>query len=70
MDFSQPLVWQNWGDYSSYQFDYQEKDSFYRQWWLTHKYTIIFVTYDSSSEPGEIEIDEINEIVNSIAPPQ
>ena len=70
VDFSQPLAWQNWGDYSGYQFDYQEKDSFYRQWWLAHESTIIFVTYDSSSEPRDIEIDEINEIVNSIAPPR
>ena len=34
LDSSIPLTWQNWGDYSGYQYDYLERGSFYRQWWL------------------------------------
>ncbi len=63
---STPLTWQNWGDYSGYQYDYSEGGSFYRQWWLANERTIIFIVYDSDTESRDIEIDEIDKIVNSI----
>ena len=64
---STPLIWQNWGDYSGYQYDYLERGSFYRQWWLAIEKTIIFFVYESNTESKDIEIDEINKIVDSIA---
>ena len=67
VDWSTPLIWQNWGDFSGYQYDYLELGSFYRQWWLANEMTSIFIVYESSSESDDIEIDEINKIVNSIA---
>ena len=63
---STPLIWQNWGDYSGYQYDYLERGSFYRQWWLSIESTIVFFVYESNTESKNIEIDEINKIVNSI----
>ena len=66
VDSSTPLTWQKWGDYSGYQYDYLERGSFYRQWWLANKRTIIFIVYDSDTESKDIEIDEINKIINSI----
>ncbi len=66
VDSSTPLIWQNWGDYSGYQYDYSERDSFFRQWWLVNERTIIFIVYDSNTESEDIEIDEINKIVDSI----
>jgi hypothetical protein len=66
VDSSTPLTWQNWGDYSGYQYDYSEGGSFYRQWWLANERTIIFIVYDSNTESKDIEIDEINKIVGSI----
>ena len=66
VDWSTPLIWQIWGDYSGYQYDYSEGGSFYRQWWLVNERTIIFIVYDSNIESKDIEIDEINKIVNSI----
>jgi len=66
VDWSTPLIWQNWGDYSGYQYDYSEQGSFYRQWWLVNERTIIFIVYDSNVETKDIETDEINKIVNSI----
>ncbi len=63
---STPLIWQNWGDYSGYQYDYLERGSFYRQWWLAIEKTIIFFVYESNTESKNIEIDEINKIVDSI----
>ncbi len=66
VDSSTLLTWQNWGDYSGYQYDYSEGGSFYRQWWLSYERTIIFVVYDSNTESKVIEIDEINKIVSSI----
>jgi len=66
VDWSMPLIWQNWGDYSGYQYNYSERGSFYRQWWLANDRTIIFIVFDSNTELEEIEIDEIDKIVNSI----
>ncbi len=66
VDLSTPLTWQNWGDYSGYQYDYSEGDLFYRQWWLVNERTVIFIVYDSDTESRDIEIDEIDKIVNSI----
>ena len=66
VEWSTPLVWQNWGDYSGYQYDYFERASFNRQWWLANETGIIFIVYNSNTESKDIEIDEINEIVNSI----
>jgi len=63
---STPLIWQNWGDYSGYQYDYLERGSFYRQWWLAIEKTIIFCVYESNTESKNSEIDEINKIVDSI----
>lgn len=66
VDWSTPLIWQNWGDYSGYQYDYSEGGSFYRHWWLANERTIIFVVYDSNVESNDIEINEIDRIVKSI----
>jgi len=66
VDLTTPLTWQKWGDYWGYQYNYLERDSFYRQWWLTNKRTIILIVYESNTESKDIEIDEINKIVNSI----
>ncbi len=66
VEWSTPLIWQNWGDYSGYQYDYLERGSFYRQWWLVNERTLIFITYNSDPESKDIETDEIDKIVNSI----
>ena len=66
VDWSTPLIWQIWGDYSGYQYDYLEGGSFYRQWLLANETGIIFIVYNSNSELNDIEIDEINKIINSI----
>jgi len=66
VDLSTPLTWQDWGDYSGYQYDYSEGDTFYRQWWLVNERTIMLIVYDSDTESTDIENDEINKIVNSI----
>ena len=66
VEWSTPLVWQDWGDFSGYQYDYSEHGSFFRQWWLANQQTIIFVVYESSVELQETDIDEIDRIVNSM----
>ena len=66
VEWSTPLIWQDWGDYSGYQYDYFERASFYRQWWLANETGIIFIVYNSNTESRDIEIDEINDIVKSI----
>jgi len=66
LDFSIPLTWQSWGDYSGYQYDYSESGSFFRPWWLTNEGTIIVVTYQCDPESKDIETEEIDNIVRSI----
>ena len=66
VEFSIPLAWQNWGDYSGYQYDYLERGSFYRQWWLTNQRTILFITYQCDPELKDIETAEIDKIVRSL----
>ncbi len=66
LELSIPLTWQNWGDYSGYQYRYVESDSYYRQWWLANGRTIIFVTYQCDPESKDIEAEEIDEIIRSI----
>jgi hypothetical protein len=67
VESSTTLNWREWGDYSGYQYDHAEGGSFFRQWWLTNERTIIFIVYESSTQPGNLEIDEVDKIVNSIA---
>ena len=66
VDRSIPLTWQDRGDYSGYQYEYSEGGSSYRQWWLANQRTIVFVVYESSVEPKDIEVYEIDKIVNSM----
>ncbi len=66
LELSIPLTWQNWGDYSGYQYDYLERGSFYRQWWLTNERTILLITYQCDPESKYIETAEIDNLVRSI----
>lgn len=65
VDSSVPLSWQDWGEFSGYQYDYAEGTSYFRQWWLVNQRRLVFVVYESSSEPANTEV---NEIVNSLTP--
>ena len=66
LESSIPLTWQSWGDYSGYQYDYLERGSFYRQWWLVNERAMIFITYQCDPESKDIETEEIDNIVRSI----
>ena len=66
VDASIPLTWQKWGDYSGYQYDYPERGSFYRQWWLVNERAMIFITYQYDPESKDSDTEEIDKIVRSI----
>ena len=66
VDQSSPLAWQDWGDFSGYQYDYPEGGAFFRQWWLVHQRTMIFVVYESSVEIEASDIEEVDRIVKSL----
>ena len=66
VDASTPLTWQKWGDYSGYQYDYLERGSFYRQWWLVNERAMMFITYQCDPESKDSETEEIDKIVRSI----
>jgi hypothetical protein len=66
LELSIPLTWQNWGDYSGYQYSYVESGLYHRQWWLTNQRTVIFITYQCDPESKDIETEEIDRIVRSL----
>ena len=66
VDLSATLDWQKWGDNSGFQYDYSERGSFYKQWWLANDRTLIFIVYESNAGSSELEIEEIDRIVTSI----
>jgi len=66
MDASIPLNWQQWGDYSGYEYNYVERGSFYRQWWLVNGRALIFITYQSDPESKDSDTAQIDRIVRSI----
>jgi hypothetical protein len=66
VDRSTPLVMQDWGNFSGYQYDYSEGGSFYRQWWLVKQRTMMFVVYESSVQIEDTDSDEIDRIVRSL----
>ncbi len=66
VEASIPLIWQNWGGFSGYQYSYSEGGSFYRQWWLANQRTILFITYQCDPELKDIETAEIDKIVRSL----
>ena len=67
VDSSTPLTWQDWGDYSGYQYDYSEGNSFYRQWWLANETEIMFIVYETDAISNDFEIEEIDNMVDSLA---
>jgi hypothetical protein len=66
VDRSTPLTLQDWGDFSGYQYDYAERGSFFRQWWLVNQRTMMFIVYESRVELDDALGDEIDRVVNSI----
>jgi len=66
VDASIPLTWQHWGDYSGYQYDYQESKAIYRQWWLVNTRTLVFVTWQGDPESQAGDTENIDMIVRSL----
>ena len=66
LEESVQLDWQTWANYSGYQYSYMENAKYYKQWWVTHNHTILFVTYSSDTNPGIKEAESIEMMVNSI----
>jgi len=72
VDASTPLTWQHWGDFSGYQYDYLERDSCFRQWWLVHEQTLLFITYQGnpgSKASDTVDIDTLIRSLTAINPP-
>ena len=60
------LEWQALGDVPGYQYSYTERGSFHKQWWLTNERTVLFVVYECDADSQGIEIEVIDNMVNSI----
>ena len=66
LESSTHLDWQNWGDYGGYQYNYTERGTFYRQWWLVNLSTVIFATYQCDPESQGLESEVIEKMIRSI----
>jgi hypothetical protein len=66
VEMSTALSWQNWGEFSGYSHEYDERGSFYRQWWLAAERTMIFITYRCNSGVQDAEIEAVETIVRSL----
>lgn len=66
LDSSINLQWQQWGGLAGYQHDYIEQGKLYRQWWLVHRNSIIFVVYSSNVLDKSLD-DVIDKMVRSLA---
>ena len=66
VEASTRLRWQEWGDFSGYEYSYTERNSFYKQWWLKNERTILFITYDCDADGQQIEFEAIDKMVKSI----
>lgn len=66
VDWSEALDWETWGDFSGYRYSYSEGGTFFRQWWLTDKSTVVLLVYSTTTEPNQSEKDAIDRIVRSL----
>lgn len=67
VDMSTALSWQNWGEFSGYVHEYDERGSFYRQWWLARERTLIFITYRCDTGLQGADIELVDAMVRSLA---
>ena len=66
VDRSTPMTVEEWGDFSGYQYDYEERGSFFRQWWLVNQRTMMLIVYESRIEPTAAESEAIDRMVSSM----
>jgi hypothetical protein len=66
VDMSTRLQWQDWGDFSGYLHIYHERGSFYKQWWLIHERTLIFISYQCDTGAQAAEIGAVDKMVMSM----
>ena len=66
IESSTTLTWQDWGDFSGYDYNFVERGSFFKQWWLLDQGTIIWVIYETDADQQIVEIDTIDSIISSI----
>jgi len=66
IDSSTDLTWQDWGDFSGYEYSYVERGSFFKQWWLLDQGTIIWATYETDADEQRVEIETIDSMIGSI----
>lgn len=55
-----------WGSFSGYRHDYVENERFHRTWWLANGGHAVFITYECDVGKQHAEIDQIEEVVQSL----
>jgi hypothetical protein len=67
LDAATTLTWQHWGDFSGYQYDYEERGAFFRQWWLVNGQIVVFITYQTDPDSKDIATADIDRVVRSLS---
>lgn len=61
-----PLAWQTLGDFSGYQYAYEERGTFYCQWFLVNGQTLLLVTYQGDPVSKERIAEDLDRIIRSL----
>lgn len=70
LDESIRLDWQNWANFSGYQFSYTENGALYTQWWITNNRAILLATYTAGEQADVDEAESMARVIESIDFPQ
>lgn len=66
VDARTPLAWQAWGEFSGYQYAYEEQGSFYHQWFLVHGRTLLLVTYQGDPVTRDRFAVDLDRMIRSL----
>lgn len=57
---------EQWGDFVGYRYSYEENDTYFLQWWLSNRTTILILVYEGNTAATPAEIQVIESMVASI----
>ena len=66
IDAGVTLTWQKWGDFAGYQHAYEEQGSYYLQWFLVDKKTLLLITYQGEPITMDGVVTDIDTMIRSL----
>lgn len=66
VDARETLTWQQWGDFSGYQYGYEEQGSYYLQWFLVNEKTLLLITYQGEPTTKDSVAKSLSPMIRSL----